>query len=235
MNVTLVKAYRFEAAHETLWGGATCLHGHSYLVELVVGGECDPRLGWLMDYAEIGARFDGLHKAVDHRLLNEVEGLEDPTLEGLRQWLKTRLAERLEGLQDLRVAIAGARTFLPEMLDAQAATALPARIRFGFEAAHALPRLPEGHKCRRMHGHSFTVEIGAEGLLNRGHSDVSSAIRRVYDRLDHQCLNRIEGLENPTSEEVCRWIWNEVSGTLPGMEVVIVAETCTARCAYHGK
>ncbi len=235
MNVTLVKSYRFEAAHETLWGGAPCLHGHSYLVEVVVGGECDPRLGWLMDYAEIGARFDGLYDAVDHHLLNEVEGLGDPTLEGLRQWLKTRLAERLERLQDVRVAITGAREFVAERLDAEAAVMLPDRVRFGFEAAHALPRLPEGHKCRRMHGHSFTVEIGADGVLDPARSDVSSTLRRVYDRLDHQCLNRIEGLDNPTSEEVCRWIWNDVSATLPGMESVIVAETCTARCTYHGQ
>ena len=230
MNVDLVKAYRFEAAHTTPSdSGKGRLHGHSYRVDIVVSGACDAELGWLMDYAEIGERFDELYKSLDHRLLDGVPGLEATSLPAVREWLVERLSAKLELLKDVHVSIVGDLAFKPIRLDPSEVLGLPTRVQFGFEAAHALPRLPETHKCRRMHGHSFQVHVGAEDLER-----LIPSLQRVYDRLDHTCLNEIEGLENPTSEEVSRWIWQALAPAAPGLSVVVVAETCTARCIYHG-
>ena len=93
--------------------------------------------------------------------------------------------------------------------------------RFHIEAAHRLPNVPEGHKCARLHGHSFLVEIhvsgepGADTGWVMDVSDIKRAFQPVFDRLDHHYLNEVPGLENPTSENLARWIWNELSPALP--------------------
>ena len=111
---------------------------------------------------------------------------------------------------------------------------------FGFEAAHWLPTFPDGHKCRRLHGHSFRIEIhvggdvGAESGWVMDFADVKRAFQPLFDRLDHHCLNDIEELENPTSENLARWIWRRLQPGLPGLERIVVQETCTAGCVYSG-
>jgi len=111
---------------------------------------------------------------------------------------------------------------------------------FGFEAAHWLPTFPEGHKCRRMHGHSFKIEIVVEGDVDPAkgylidYGDIKRAIKPIEERLDHRVLNDIEGLENPTSEMLAAWIWDRVAPDLPDLAAVIVHETCTSRCEYAG-
>lgn len=111
---------------------------------------------------------------------------------------------------------------------------------FSFEAAHWLPSFPEGHKCRRMHGHSFRVEIVVEGqvLEEKGYlmdyGDITKAVEPVRAALDHYNLNEIEGLANPTSEVIARWIWRRLKPGLPLLEEVVVHETCTSRCHYNG-
>lgn len=111
---------------------------------------------------------------------------------------------------------------------------------FDFEAAHWLPCFPEGHKCRRMHGHSFRVDVVVEGEVEAGrgylidYADIKKAIAPIRDRLDHYCLNEIEGLENPTSEVLAAWIWDRLKETLPMLAEVVVHETCTSRCHYSG-
>lgn len=112
---------------------------------------------------------------------------------------------------------------------------------FGFEAAHFLPTFPEGHKCRRMHGHSFRVEVVVEGEVDpdKGYlvdyGDIKRAIKPIEDRLDHRVLNEIPGLENPTSESLAAWVWGELERALPMLAEVIVHETCTSRCHYLGR
>lgn len=231
MNVDLIKSYRVEAAHQTPWGGdSERLHGHSYQIEVVVAGECDAELGWLIDYAEIGDHFAAVFDAVDHRLLNDIEGLSDPSTGGLGAWIHAQLSPALPLLKAVHVSTLGMGVFDLQPVLPDSALGLPARLRFGFEAAHALPKLPPDHKCSRMHGHSFSVEVGAPGV-----EALKPALQRVYDQLDHRCLNDIDGLENPTSEEVSRWIWDQLVADTSGLGVVVVAETCTARCIYHGK
>lgn len=111
---------------------------------------------------------------------------------------------------------------------------------FGFESAHRLPHVPEGHKCARLHGHSFRVTVHVAGDVDpdlgwvMDFADVRAACEPLRDALDHRYLNEIDGLENPTSEVLARWIWERLAPSLPGLSVVEVAETCTSRAIYRG-
>ena len=112
---------------------------------------------------------------------------------------------------------------------------------FQFEAAHLLPHLPKSHKCRRLHGHSFKVDIVVVGELDpklgwvMDYADISDAFKPIWEKLDHRYLNEIPGLENPTSENVAIWIWKKLKPKLPLLTEIVVAETCTARCVYRGE
>ncbi|OGI61554.1 MAG: 6-carboxytetrahydropterin synthase QueD, partial [Candidatus Muproteobacteria bacterium RBG_16_60_9] len=87
---------------------------------------------------------------------------------------------------------------------------------FSIEAAHHLPNVPAGHKCRRLHGHSFRIElrvrgpVGADSGWVQDFADLGAAFDPLFQRLDHRCLNEVPGLENPTSENLARWIWREL-------------------------
>jgi 6-pyruvoyltetrahydropterin/6-carboxytetrahydropterin synthase len=113
-------------------------------------------------------------------------------------------------------------------------------VEFGFEAAHRLPYVPEGHKCGRLHGHSFRVEVRARGEVDPAtgmvvdFAEIKAAFAPLLDRLDHRFLNEIDGLANPTSENLARWIWDHLAAPLP-LAQVIVRETCTAGVAYAGE
>ena len=112
---------------------------------------------------------------------------------------------------------------------------------FTIEAAHWLPNLPEGHKCRRLHGHSFRLEIHVSGPLDphlgwvMDFAEIKAAFKAIEDRIDHHCLNEVEGLENPTSENLARWLWKELRSALPLLSQVTVRETCTSGCVYTGE
>jgi 6-pyruvoyltetrahydropterin/6-carboxytetrahydropterin synthase len=111
---------------------------------------------------------------------------------------------------------------------------------FQIEAAHRLPRVPAGHKCGRLHGHSFIIEVVVEGPVDPNfgwvmdYADIKAAFRPLYDLLDHNCLNDIPGLENPTSESLATWIWTNLKPALPLLTEIAIAETCTSRCIYKG-
>jgi 6-pyruvoyltetrahydropterin/6-carboxytetrahydropterin synthase len=111
---------------------------------------------------------------------------------------------------------------------------------FTFEAAHRLTHLPERHKCSRLHGHSYQVQVRVTGPVEEetgwvmDFADIKDAFAPLHDQLDHRYLNEVAGLGNPTSENVARWIWDRLVVALPLAEVV-VRETCTSGCAYRGK
>lgn len=111
---------------------------------------------------------------------------------------------------------------------------------FTFEAAHRLPNVPEGHKCARLHGHSFKIELICEGAIDPAtgwlfdFANFKAAFEPLHDQLDHRYLNDIEGLENPTAENLARWIWARAKSSLPLLVQVNVAETCHSRCEYRG-
>jgi 6-pyruvoyltetrahydropterin/6-carboxytetrahydropterin synthase len=112
---------------------------------------------------------------------------------------------------------------------------------FTIEAAHLLPNLPEGHKCRRLHGHSFRIEVHVSGPVTeregwvQDFADIGVAFKPLYEQLDHHYLNDIPGLENPTSEVLARWIWQRLKPMLPVLSAIVVRETCTTGCVYHGE
>lgn len=112
---------------------------------------------------------------------------------------------------------------------------------FTIEAAHRLPNLPAEHKCSRLHGHSFRIELHVSGPVAEPEgwimdfAEIGRAFQPLYEQLDHHYLNEIPGLENPTSENLARWIWQRLKPALPALTKVVVRETCTAGCVYSGE
>ncbi len=109
------------------------------------------------------------------------------------------------------------------------------------EAAHKLPNVPPGHKCARLHGHSFRIRVCVSGAVGEDtgwvmdFADIKAAFKPIEDTLDHNYLNDIDGLENPTSEVLARWIWERLAHRLAGLSKVCVFETCTSGCEYTGE
>jgi 6-pyruvoyltetrahydropterin/6-carboxytetrahydropterin synthase len=112
---------------------------------------------------------------------------------------------------------------------------------FTIEAAHWLPNVPTGHKCGRLHGHSFHLQIYVRGPLDphlgwvTDFAEIKTAFKAIEDRIDHRCLNEVEGLENPTSENLARWLWTRLLPALPALSKIVVQETCTSGCVYTGE
>jgi 6-pyruvoyltetrahydropterin/6-carboxytetrahydropterin synthase len=111
---------------------------------------------------------------------------------------------------------------------------------FTFEAAHRLPKAPPGHKCARLHGHSFRLRVHVEGEVDPetgwviDFADIAEAMAPMLHDLDHTYLNEIDGLENPTSERIAVWIWDRLQPVLPQLSSLVIRETCTAGCVYRG-
>jgi len=111
---------------------------------------------------------------------------------------------------------------------------------FQIEAAHRLPNVPADHKCARLHGHSFRIAVHVTGNVDPesgwvlDFADIRAAFEPLRVRLDHHYLNEIPGLENPTSENLSKWIWDKLSPALPILSKIVVHETCTSGCSYDG-
>lgn len=109
-----------------------------------------------------------------------------------------------------------------------------------FEAAHRLPHVPENHKCQRLHGHSFRIEIHVHGEVHpekgwvMDYADIAAGFHPLWLQLDHHYLNDIPGLENPTSENIAQWIWQRLVLHLPQLQQIVVHETCMSRCLFIG-
>jgi 6-pyruvoyltetrahydropterin/6-carboxytetrahydropterin synthase len=127
-----------------------------------------------------------------------------------------------------------------EGLDDDAVAEMEVFKTFAIEAAHQLPNVPDNHPCARVHGHSFVIELWVSGVVG-GRSgwvidfaDIMEAFRPLNEQLDHRLLNDIEGLANPTSENLAIWIWERASTSLRGLSKVVVRETGTSGCVYRG-
>ena len=111
---------------------------------------------------------------------------------------------------------------------------------YRFESAHRLPNVPAGHKCARLHGHSFKIELAVAGPVDPksgwfiDYGKIDDVFEPIRQRLDHYYLNEVEGLENPTSENLARWVFDALKPALPLLDHVIVHETCTSACRYDG-
>jgi 6-pyruvoyltetrahydropterin/6-carboxytetrahydropterin synthase len=111
---------------------------------------------------------------------------------------------------------------------------------FTFDAAHLLPNVPAGHKCARLHGHTFNVTVEVRGPVDdrsgwiMDFGELKAIAGRVVDELDHRYLNELPDLDNPTSENIARWIWTRLAPGVAGLSAVTVRETCTAGVVYRG-
>ena len=111
---------------------------------------------------------------------------------------------------------------------------------FTVEAAHRLPNVPEGHKCARLHGHSFRIEVHVGGPVDPAtgwvmdFADLKRAFAPTFDRLDHHYLNEIDGLAPPPRANLARWVWGQVQPAVPGLSRIVIHETCTSGCSSTG-
>jgi 6-pyruvoyltetrahydropterin/6-carboxytetrahydropterin synthase len=111
---------------------------------------------------------------------------------------------------------------------------------FRIEAARRLPRLPSSHPCSRLHGHSFLIELELVGDIDPelgwlvDYDEIARLWTPLASMLDHRLLNEVEGLENPTSEHLARWIFDRMRPTLPMLTAVTLMETPETRAIYRG-
>ena len=114
-------------------------------------------------------------------------------------------------------------------------------VSMSFDAAHRLPKVPTGHKCGNLHGHTFLVEVHVEGDVSDytgwviDFDDIKAVAKPYIDQLDHTYLNEIEGLENPTSENIAIWIWAKLSPHIKGLTRIVVKESPTSGAVYRGR
>jgi 6-pyruvoyltetrahydropterin/6-carboxytetrahydropterin synthase len=111
---------------------------------------------------------------------------------------------------------------------------------FYFEAAHRLPNVPLGHKCRNLHGHSYRVDVHVAGRVGEqtgwvmDFAEIKRAVDPILAELDHHCLNDLPGLDNPTSERIAKYFFDKIAPLLPHLAAITVWESRTSRCVYRG-
>jgi 6-pyruvoyltetrahydropterin/6-carboxytetrahydropterin synthase len=112
---------------------------------------------------------------------------------------------------------------------------------FSFDSAHFLPNVPDGHKCKEMHGHTYRLKVFIQGELDpilgwiMDFKELKDALLPVIDQLDHKLINNIKGLENPTAENITVWIWEQIRPSLPLLSRIELYETPTTGVIYEGK
>jgi 6-pyruvoyltetrahydropterin/6-carboxytetrahydropterin synthase len=108
-----------------------------------------------------------------------------------------------------------------------------------FDAAHFLPQLPDGHKCKDLHGHTYRLKIWIEGNINEigwvmDFSEMKKTLQTVIDMVDHKVLNNVEGLLNPTCELTAVWLWKKLKPVMPLLKKIELHETPTSGVIYEG-
>ena len=206
------------------------LHGHGFLVKL----RADLPAGWAgfagSEADDLRAHLQSLLAPLDHRLLNDT--IDNPTNENIARWVGGRL-----GFAADKVAVQSTRH---EGVDIDRVGNAHVWRRFEFEAAHQLPNVEPGHQCGRMHGHGFGVILHASQFLGDAAmavdlDELAALWATVAPELEFGCLNDIPGLENPTSEHICAWLWQRLKPQLAALSFISVYETATAGCHYDGQ
>ena len=113
--------------------------------------------------------------------------------------------------------------------------------KFNIESARSLPNVPESHPCYQLHGHSFKIIISIIGQIDKNtgfvidFQEIENAFNPIKKILDHSFLNKIEGLSNPTSENICIWIWDKIESSIPNICEIEIKETDSTGCIYRGR
>jgi len=227
------------------------LHGHSYVARLRAQLPNDWAEFPGVESEQLQARLIDCVSPLDYALLNE--HINVPTDENIARWLIKQLSQSSPLASDLSVpnvtapclSIPGIEQVGIGSTRQQGAdldTNGNAHIwrRYRFEAAHQLPNVPKGHQCGRMHGHGFEVILHVNQNLSQtdmgvDYDHIDACWAPIHQILDHTCLNDIAGLENPTSEMLAAWIWQQLSNRLENLSWVTVYETVTAGCHFDGK
>ncbi len=209
------------------------VHGHSFFARLRTDytDYADSLNECITDQLE--AQLRQCVAPLDYDLLNE--HVYNPSDENLALWIRDRI-------EISQFDLVGVQSTHHQGTDLDTQGNAHIWRRYRFEAAHQLPNVPEGHQCGRMHGHGFEVILHAE--RKAFHQEQGSELEYeildqlwepIYEQLDHACLNDIAGLENPTSEALCGWLWEQLKTELPSLTWVTVYETVSAGCHYDGK
>jgi 6-pyruvoyltetrahydropterin/6-carboxytetrahydropterin synthase len=226
----------FESARQlhTLPAGhpSSRLHGHSFKARVRAALPA----GWAAfpgaEVTQLGAAMAAVTAPLDRHPLND--HMEEPSDAQLARWIGQQLAQRgVPGVQAVGVqSTASSGVELP----AEGGGLLWRRYRF--HSAHRLPNVPLGHKCGRMHGHGFEavlhVRLGATESPQLQADRLDAHWAPLHHRLNYGCLNEIEGLENPTSEMLSRWIWQQLAQAVPGLVSIKVYETASCGAQYDG-
>lgn len=234
MKTTYVVTAPFEAARhvDVLPEGhrSRNMHGHSFLatVHCALPHECATYPGGEID--TIKARLEPQVKKLDYSLLNE--HIDPPTDENIARWLNSHCY--IPGTEAISI-----QSTKDEGLKIDNFGNAHVWRRYYFQAAHQLPNVPAGHKCRNMHGHGFAVMLHAthkvgDGDLSIDYDHLDHCWAPVFEQIDHACLNELDGLANPTSELISQWIWNKVKPTLAVLSNVTVYETASCGANYDG-
>lgn len=233
-HLLLIAASSFEAARKVkiLEGNhpSRRLHGHSFLAKLRV--EVDPD-----DNSRNGTEVESLYQCLkdcvtelDYKYLNDY--LSVPTDENLARWINKRMLGS-------NINTIGIQSTQNQGVDIDAQQKAHVWRRSRFEAAHKLPNVPQGHQCGRMHGHGFEVILHSEQnisgqQLGIDYDRLEELWLPIYKLLNHSCLNDIEGLQNPTSEVLCNWLWDKLKPLCESLSWVSVYETTSAGCHFNG-
>ena len=111
---------------------------------------------------------------------------------------------------------------------------------FTFDSAHFLPNVPDGHKCKEIHGHTYHLKVWIEGDLEPHYEWVmdfavlKKAVEPVIKSIDHKLMNNLPGLENPTCERIAIWLWDKIKPQIPQLKRVELNETPTSGVIYEG-
>ncbi|MCX2862481.1 6-carboxytetrahydropterin synthase [Paucibacter sp. PLA-PC-4] len=210
------------------------LHGHSYLatVRAALPPQWAPFPG--AEVEELRRRLETCLAPLDHGLLNTT--LEQPTDENIARWIKKRLEQTFDvpGIQQI-----GIQSTAHSGVDLDVSGRAHVWRRYRFQAAHQLPNVPPGHKCGRMHGHGFEAIVHAnqdlgERDLSIDYDHLDEVWAPLHMQLNYQCLNEIEGLDNPTSEVISAWLWQRLKPQLPELSWVTVYETGSCGANFDG-
>ena len=211
------------------------LHGHSYFATV----RAQLPTGWGHfsggEVQELRRRLEICVAPLDHALLNHV--IEQPTDENIARWIRTRLADEFDvpGIQQV-----GIQSTQQSGVDLDVDGMAHVWRRYRFQAAHRLPNVPFGHQCGRLHGHGFEVIVHAnqdlgERNISIDYDHLDEVWAPFHMQLNYQCLNEVEGLNNPTSEVISAWLWERLKPQLPELSWITVYETGSCGATYDGK